>query len=265
MRTRPTLPARIVEQRALVGLLQGHPDPVLTELAAVCGYDFLLFDGEHGLFGESDYLHALQTLAASRTLGLVRVASHDPHTIGRYMDMGADAIVVPNVSTAEQARALVRAMHYPPTGVCGVGASLHRATRYGIDIAAYLKAPRDMVSLLPIIESSQGAANAEEILAVEGVDGVIVGPADLAADLGCSGDLAHPAFAKAVTSIERAAASQGKILGTAPYAGNPIEALVARGHRMLIIGSDISVVREAMLAQIAKSKAALASLPSNSK
>jgi 2-keto-3-deoxy-L-rhamnonate aldolase RhmA len=248
---------RLSTQKALIGLLQSHPNPALTEMAGLCGYDFAFLDCEHGVFSDFDCLHALRALAATDTLAVVRLAGHDLQAVGRWLDLGADVIVVPNVSTAEQAKRLARAMEYPPKGTRGVGAAFHRATRYGLDAAAYLKAPRGGASLLVIIESALGVANAGEILEVEGVDGAIIGPADLSADLGCAGDFASPAFAQAVEHIERAAGATGKILGTALHGSYPVEALVARGHRLLIVGSDISLIREAMTSQVAKLKSSL--------
>jgi 4-hydroxy-2-oxoheptanedioate aldolase len=254
-----TLQNRLTHERALIGLLQSHPNPSLTEMAGMCGYDFVMFDAEHGIFSETDYLHAFQAAAAARLLAMVRLARHDDtHSLGRYLDMGVQAIVVPNVSTAEQAHTLVRAMEYPPAGTRGSGASLHRATRYGMDLAADLKAPRSGASLLVIIESALGVTNADEILAVDGLDGVIIGPSDLSADLGCSGDFSQPVYAQAVARIEHAAVARGKLLGTAPHAGSPIDALVARGHRLLIICADMALIREAMSAQAAKAKSSLA-------
>ena len=247
-----SLQERLSRKRGLIGFLQTHPNLELAEMAGMCGCDFLLLDGEHGVFAERDYLQTLQVLAAVNVLAMVRLRNHDAQALGRYMDMGADVIVVPNVTTAEQARVLVRAMDYPPAGTRGFGASLHRGTRYGIDVASHLKSPREGASLLVIIEAALGVANADDILAVDGVDGVIVGPFDLAADLGVAGEFAQPAYAQAVGHVERAAAAKGKILGTAPYPGSPVESLLARGHRLLIVGADMSLMREAMSAAVAK-------------
>ena len=252
-----SLQERLATRRSLIGLLQAHPSPALAEMAGMCGYDFLLLDGEHGTFSESDYLHTLQALAAADVAALVRLGGHDTRAIGRYLDMGADAIVVPNVSTAEQARTLVHGMEYPPAGTRGMGAGLHRATRYGLDLKAHLLAPREGVCLIVIIESALGVANVEDILAVEGIDGVIVGPSDLTADLGCAGDYSRLAYVEAVSRIEKAAAARGMILGTAPHPGNPVHALVARGHRLLIVGSDMPLICEAMSAQVARARSCL--------
>jgi 2-keto-3-deoxy-L-rhamnonate aldolase RhmA len=257
MKARGTLQERLSTQRALIGLLQTHHNPTLAEIAAMCGYDFVLLDGEHGVFNERDYLEALRTLAATDTLAMVRLGNHDTQALGRYLDMGADAIVVPNVSTVAQARALVRAMEYPPAGTRGFGASLHRATHYGINLAAHVKAPRQGVCLVVIIESASGVSNVEDIVAVEGVDAVLVGPSDLAADLGCPGEFSQLEYVQAVARIEQAAADRGKIYGTAPHPGHHLEALVSRGHRLLIVDDDVSLIREAMSTQVTKARLCL--------
>lgn len=259
MKPRHSIQGRLASQRSLFGLLQTHPNPALAEMAGMCGYDFLMLDGEHGVFSEQDYLQTLQALTATQVLALLRLPGHDIHAIGRYLDMGVDAIVVPNVSTAEEARALVRAMEYPPAGTRGFGAPAHRATRYGLDLAEHMKSPRQGASLIVLIESSLGVANVEAILAIEGVDGVFIGPSDLTAGLGAARNFSQPAYTQALTQIERAAAASGKLLGTAPHAGNPVEALLARGHQLLILDADMSLIREAMSAQIAKARSCLQS------
>jgi 4-hydroxy-2-oxoheptanedioate aldolase len=257
MKKRRSLKERLEVQRALVGLLQTQPNPALAEMAGMCGYDFLLLDGEHGVFSDADYFRTFQVLASSDLLAVVRLGAHDVSAVGRYLDYGADVIVAPNVSTAELGRALARAMEYPPGGTRGFAASLHRATRYGLDLAAHLESPREGVSLLVIIESSLGVANVEEILAIEGIDGVIIGPFDLTADLGCVGEFSQPAYVQAVARVEQAAVARGKVFGTAPHPGFPIESLLARGHRLLIVGADTALICEAMSAQVAKAKSYL--------
>jgi len=136
-----------------------------------------------------------------------------------------------------------------------MGASLQRATQYGTDSATYLKSPRNGALLFAMIESSLGVKNATSILAVDGVDGVVIGPGDLSADLGCLNDFQQPVFLQAVARVERAAADCGKILSTAPYGELPFEQFVERNYRLLIVGSDISLVREAMLSQVRNARA----------
>lgn len=257
MTIRRSLHERLATQRALTGFLQTHPNPALAEMAGMCGYDFLLLDGEHGVLRETDHLEAMRAIHCTGMAAMVRLRSHDAQALGPYLDMGAEGIVVPNVETAEQAAALVRAMEYPPAGTRGFGASAHRATRYGMDLAVHLKAPRSGVALIVMIESALGVANADEILAVEGVEGVFIGPLDLSANLGAAGDFSRPAYAEAIERIERAAAACGKIFGTGPHQGYPLETLLARGHRLFLIGADMPLMREAMLSQVAKAKSCI--------
>lgn len=254
MKAKSTICERLGTRRALIGLLQTHPSAEFTELAGLCGYDFLILDDQHGIFDQSDHLRMLHASSFVDMAVFVRLKGHDTRAIGRYLDMGANGIVVPEVETADEARLLARALEYPPAGTRGFAAPAHRATHYGLELAAHLKAPRDGISLLLIIESARGVANVEEILAVEGVDGVIIGPSDLSANLGCAGDYSQPQYMQAVSRIELAAATRGKLLGTAPHAGSPPEALIARGHRLLILASDTSLVREAMNSQVAQVK-----------
>jgi 4-hydroxy-2-oxoheptanedioate aldolase len=238
--------------RVLLGLLQTRPRLEIADLAATCGYDFVLMDCEHGLFSETDCLQMLPTLACREALSVVRVRDHDPKAVWRLMDMGVDAVAVPYVSTAEEADALARAVRYPPAGTRSFGASLHRATRYGADSFA-----DQHPCLFIMIESAEGVRNVDEIVAVEGVDGVIIGPGDLAASLGALGDFSRPAFSAAMSRIERAVLARNKFLGTAHYPGVALEALVARGHRLLIVGADIALLRGAMLSQVEEARASI--------
>jgi len=259
MKLRRSLSERLAGKRALLGFGLTHPNPSLAEMAAMCGYDFLILDCEHGWFSEMDHLQTLMALAAFDVAAVIRLRGHDTQALGRYLDMGADGILVPNVSTAEQAQALVRAMHYPPAGTRGFAAPAHRASRYGLDLAAHIKSPRDGVFLAVMIESALGVAHVEAILSVEGVDAVFIGPFDLTADLGCAGDFSQPAYGEALSRIERAAAAWGKVTGTGPHPGYPLETLLGRGYRLLGIGGDMPLMREALSAQVQKAKSALQS------
>lgn len=259
MKLRRSVYERLSTQRALIGFLQTHPNPTLAEMAGMCGYDFLVLDCEHGWFSEMDLLQTLQAIGSTDIAAVMRLRGHDTRALGRYMDMGADGIIVPNVATPEEAKALARAMEYPPAGTRGFAAPAHRSTHFGMNLAAHLKAPRERVCLVVMIESALGVTNAEEILAVEGVDGVVIGPSDLTADLGCLGDYSQPVYGEALARIEQVAAARGKLLGTAPNSGHPLEALLARGHRLLIVGGDMPLIREAMSAQVATAKSCILS------
>lgn len=252
MKAHRTLQERLSVRRALFGILQTHPNTAFAELAAVCGYDFIVLDCEHGLFSDDDLLRTLQALSFSDILVLIRLRGHDTRAIGRHLDIGANGIVAPDVSTADDARALAAAMIYPPAGTRGFGAAAHRATQYGIDLAAHLSAPRAASSLIVQIESAAGVANAGAIFSVTGVDAAIIGPADLAASLGCTGNYASPTYREAISRVETAARERGAILGTAPHGEHSLEPLLARGHRLIILGADTPLIRHAMREQLDK-------------
>ena len=264
MKRRLSLDEQLAIKPAVAGLLLTQSEPALAEIAAISGYDFILLDGEHGTFMERDMYRILQIVGNTDTLIAIRIAGRDTEAVGRYLDMGADIIVVPNVSLPEQARALVSAMEYPPRGTRGFGAAVHRVTRYGADVTTHLRDPRAGASLLVIIESALGVSNVDEILAVAGIDGVIVGPADLSADLGQARNFAQPAYAEAISRVEQAAISRRKILGTAPHPGFSMRSLFERGHRFLITGADVSLIREAMTAQVSEAHLAIGRAPFDS-
>jgi 4-hydroxy-2-oxoheptanedioate aldolase len=205
--------------------MQMRSCPTLAELAAECEYDFLFVDGEHGVFTAGELAQSLKACAATNVFAFARVPRQDPNLVRGYLEAGAEAIIVPHVSTVEEAKALVGAM------------SAHKEA-----------------CLIVIIESVLGAKNAQEILSVDGVDGVFVGPNDLTADLGYHGNYTHPNYHGILSCIECAAAATGKILGTVAHGPYTLEALHSRGHRMLVLGSEQSIMRDALNAEIAKIK-----------
>lgn len=239
-----------------MGFLQSVPSPAVTELAATSGYDFLILDSEHGLFSELDHFQALLTLSGSDVPALVRLRGHDAQALGRYLDMGADGILIPNVTSAEEAQLMVRAASYPPAGARGFAGALARAARYGADLAAHVRTPRGGIFIAVMIEAMGGVENIDAILDVEGVDGVVIGPFDLTADMGFPGDFSRSGYAEALMHIERSAAARGKVYGTAPHPGYSLRELIARGHRLITLAADMSLFREAMSVQLAQALSA---------
>ncbi len=250
--------AKLDGRSALFGLMQAYPGPMVTELASIAGYDFIVLDAEHGLFDDAAILHALHI---AQPLGLsvfVRPRTHDLQAIGRIMDMRVDGLLVPNIASADQAQAIVAATRYPPAGTRGYARSGHRVTRYGFDLKHDTKPPRDDALLLMLVESPAGIADLPAILATPGVDGAMIGPADLTATLGDAGNFATREFHDAVAALEAAGAAHGKVIGMPPVPGQPAAELARRGHRLFIIGSDTGLVREGMSNQLAAARASMA-------
>jgi 4-hydroxy-2-oxoheptanedioate aldolase len=178
------------EGRHQLGLWCSLPGAYAAEAAAGSGFDWLLFDTEHSPGDPLTVLAQLQAVAPYPVTAVVRPASNDAVLIKRFLDFGAQTLLIPYVQNAEEAKAAVAAMRYPPAGIRGVS-GVTRATRFG-RIANYGKRAEDELCLLVQIETQEALDNLEAIAAVEGIDGVFIGPADLAASLGYVGEPGHP-------------------------------------------------------------------------
>lgn len=194
------------------GLWLGLPDNSAAEIAAVAGFDWLLIDGEHAPFDLRTTMAHLQAIAPYPVAPLVRCAQGDTALIKQLLDIGVQTLLVPMVETAEQAAELVQAVNYPPKGIRGLGPSLARAALWN-QIPGYAQKANDEICLLVQVESVNAMANLDAILAVEGVDGVFIGPADLSATMGYLGDAGNPAVVKVIKE------GLGKIRAKGKYAG----------------------------------------------
>ena len=248
---------KVADAAVSFGLLQTVPNTIVSYIAALSGYDFIVLDSEHGTFYEPDYLPAMLATGTFDLTTIVRLRGQVPTSLGRCLDMGIDGIMVPNVTTAHQATELVKAMHFPPKGSRGYAGSIARSSGYGLELENYQRgAPEPFLSVM--IESEEGVDNVEEIVRVEGLSAVVVGHYDLSASLGIPGDFAQPAYERALSRIEGAAATHRKTLGSAPHPDYPVEKLIARGHRLITLGVDTKLIREAMTAQIKAGNQAIA-------
>ncbi|MGO4395658.1 aldolase/citrate lyase family protein [Variovorax sp. M-6] len=205
----------LVEKRAQIGLWLGLADAYSAEICAGAGFDWLLIDGEHSPNGLASVLQQAQAIAAypgANAVARVPLGHGDAGAalIKQYLDLGVQTLLVPMVDTAEQAQALVRAMRYPPQGIRGMGGA--RASGWG-RFANYPKEANDRVCLLVQAESREALANLDAIAAVEGVDGIFIGPADLSASMGHVGNSGHAevqaAIEDAIARINRAGKAAG--------------------------------------------------------
>lgn len=174
-----------------IGLWLGLADPYAAELCAGSGFDWLLIDGEHAPNDLRNILATLQAVAPYPSRPVVRLAERDPTRIKQVLEIGATTLLIPMVESAAQAHELVRAMRYPPQGQRGVGSGLARSSRW-TRYKDYLREANANVCLLVQVESVAALAQIEEIAAVDGVDGLFIGPADLAASMGHLGEPTHP-------------------------------------------------------------------------
>ena len=245
-------PIRVAVQsgRPAIGAWAALSDPRAAEIMAEAGLDFLLFDQEHGPGGPADLIPQLMALKGTGTGSIVRIPSNDPVYIKKVLDIGIDAVMVPMVESAEAARAVVAACRYPRRGQGsggggrGYAVPLIRASRYGLDLAAYENEANERLFVIVQIESAEGVARVDEIAAVPGIDCLFVGPNDLAGSLGHFGDTGHEEVTAAIATIEGAARRHGKILGAIPRGGVTAADLIAAGYSILPLAADIHLLRD---------------------
>lgn len=194
-----------------VGLWVSLASPYSTEIVAGSGFDWLLLDGEHSPNDPPLVLPQLQAAAPYPVNCIVRPAWNDKVLIKRYLDIGVQTLLVPYVQNADEARAAVAATRHPPRGIRGV-AGVTRATRYG-RIPNYAVRSDEEICVLVQVETREGLDNLEAIAKVEGIDGVFIGPADLSAALGFTGQIQHPEAQKAIEDAVKRIVKCGKPAG----------------------------------------------------
>lgn len=232
--------ARLKSGGTQIGLWMGLAEATTAELCAGAGFDWLVIDGEHGPNGLRDILAQLRAIGDA-THPVVRVRDDSRAEIKQMLDIGAQTILVPMIESGAQAREVVLSMLYPPQGVRGIGAALARASAYNA-IPDYLVSANEQVCLLLQVESRAGVAALDDILALDGVDGVFVGPADLAADLGYLGQPgAAPVQAVVVDVLTRIRAA-GKAAGILTSDRALAASYAAMGVAFLAVGSDVGVL-----------------------
>jgi 4-hydroxy-2-oxoheptanedioate aldolase len=244
------------EKRAQIGLWLGLADHYTTEICAGAGFDWLLLDGEHSPNDLRSILQQAQVIAGypgSHPIARVPVGHGQAGTavIKQYLDLGIQTLLVPMVDTAEQASELVRAMRYPPEGIRGMGGA--RASRWG-RYPNYAKEANEHVCLLVQAESRAALDNLEAIAAVDGIDGIFIGPADLSASLGHVGNPGHPEVQLAIDDALKCIIRAGKAAGILT-----IDETLARHHLELgatfvAVGLDNNLLARATSQLAAKFK-----------
>jgi 4-hydroxy-2-oxoheptanedioate aldolase len=225
----------------------GHPQ--VAEILSLAGFDYLVLDQEHGLGDATSLAAQLHAMSATACTGVVRVPWNDHVYLKRVLDVGAEAVLIPSIDTAEDARAAVAACCYPPRGRRGTAASSVRASSYGM-APDYVATCRDNLLVAIQIESAAAVANIDAILAVEGIDLVFIGPFDLSATVGQMGNLAHPEVAALIERAEKAILASGKPMGTVPHPGATWQDMFERGYRFVNAGSDIARLRDGAVADV---------------
>ena len=229
--------------RRQIGLWLGLADPYAAEVCADCGFDWVLIDGEHAPNDLRQMLATLQALAPYPVHPVLRLPEGHPTLIKQVLEIGATTLLVPMVESAEQARALVRAMRYPPEGTRGVGSGLARSSRWNSH-AHYLHEANDRVCLLVQVETASALSQLDEIAAVEGVDGVFIGPADLSASMGHLGQPAHPEVRAAIDAALATILAAGKAPGILCTDEALARHYMGLGARFVAVGVDTTLLKQ---------------------
>ncbi|MBN2973132.1 4-hydroxy-2-oxoheptanedioate aldolase [Roseomonas aeriglobus] len=251
----------IGEGRAQIGLWQALASSYCCEICAGAGFDWLLIDGEHAPNDLRSVLAQLQAAAAYPVEPVVRLPAGDAVLVKQYLDLGARTLLVPMIENAGAAAAMVRATRYPPNGIRGVGSAIGRASRWNRH-DNYLQVAAAEICLLVQVESRAALADIDAIARVEGVDGVFIGPSDLAADLGHLGDPMHPEVQAMIEAGIAAVRTVGKPVGMLIANEQAARRYFALGASFVAVGTDVTLLArgaEALAARFRETPAQAAS------
>ena len=250
-----TFKQALKEGRPQLGLWGSLTSPYLAEAIATCGFDWYLIDGEHAPNDLHSILGQLQSLAAYPTQPVVRPRICDVPLIKQLLEIGAQTLLVPMIDTAEQAARAVAAMRYPPQGIRGMASA--RASGWGRN-PRYAKEANEQVCLLVQIETREGVKNLDAIAALEGIDGVFIGPADLSAAFGHVGDPWHPEMQEIIADAFKRIQAAGKAVGILTLDEELARKHVAMGATFIALGTDSNLLVKGTSALVAKFKKAAA-------
>ena len=225
----------------LFGTMITLSSPATAEILAGIGFDWFFVDAEHGPLGTSEVMAILQAVS-HRVSCIVRVPEAAEVPIKKMLDVGADGIIVPQVNTAEQAENVVRWARYAPQGARGVG--LARAHGYGASFSEYVRQANDQVAVIVQAEHKTAAENIDQIVAVEGVDAIQLGPYDLSASMGKIGQINDAEVVAAIDRIYAASKNAKLPVGCFGVTAEAVRADIARGSTLICAGTDTLMLGE---------------------
>jgi 4-hydroxy-2-oxoheptanedioate aldolase len=232
--------AALKEGRLQIGLWSSLCSNIGAEVVADSGFDWILIDGEHSPNEVPAVMSQLQALVGGTATPIVRPAWNDAVMVKRILDIGAQSVLVPYVQNAVEAARAVASVRYPPAGIRGVAAAT-RASRYG-RVDNYLKSADSEICLLVQVETSAALTQLEAIARVEGVDGVFIGPSDLAASMGHIGNPAHAEVQAALEDAVRRLKAVGKAAGILTLNEEEARRYIGWGYLFVAVGSDIGLL-----------------------
>ncbi len=253
---RPDIRSRVLAGEPTIGLFIGLGSAVSAEIVARAGYDWTVVDLEHGSGTETELLGQLLAIQATPTAAIVRVVSAERMRVGRMLDMGADGLMIPRLETPDDVTDTVSWMRYPPAGIRGVAAGTRGAGYATVD-HPQLGTINDRILGVFQVESPAAVEVADEVAAIDGVDVLFVGPADLSHSMGIPGDFDHPAFTAALDRVAAAASAHGKGAGILLRDASQVPAYRERGYSFIGIGSDYGLLISGARAELAAARTAL--------
>ena len=228
-------------EQPLVGAWICSGSEAAAEIIASAGFSWTLIDGEHAPYGLETVLSLLRATDTYGITRVVRIPVNNTALIKQYLDLGAQNLMVPMIDTPEEAEAAVQAMHYPPRGVRGVGSALARSSRWN-GVENYLPKASETVSLTVQIESAKAVDNVEDIVAIDGVDQIFVGPSDLAASMGLLGQQTHPEVLEAVNHTFEVVRASGKKVGVNAFNLEQAQKYLDSGASFALVGADVQLL-----------------------
>jgi 2-keto-3-deoxy-L-rhamnonate aldolase RhmA len=238
------LRSRLESGHSCVGAQASLIDPTVMEIFGAAGFDWIAIDTEHGAHSPVSVRAMLQAAAHTDAVAIVRVLRLDGREIGRMLDIGAGGILCPFINTEDDARALVAATRYPPEGTRSYGP--RRAGGFGLEQADHMTIVREALICMAMIESTAAVTNIEQIIAVDGITGVVIGPLDLSIDLGVSADFGAVPYVEAIAKVREACRAHGTPMGIGCASLEQAKEVVQPGDQLLLVGGDdLAIASEA--------------------
>ncbi|SLN40854.1 4-hydroxy-2-oxo-heptane-1,7-dioate aldolase [Roseovarius albus] len=239
-----TLKAALKRGETQIGCWASLADPYATEVLSTADFDWILIDVEHSPNDLRTIMRQLQVLEGKRANAVVRLPMGEDWLIKQVLDIGAQSLLIPMVESADQARDLVRATRYPPNGIRGSGAAIARASMFNTH-DNYIKTADAEICLIVQVESRAGLTVLDDILATEGIDGIFIGPSDLAVDMGYHGDTSQPEVRDAIKDALERISATGKAAGIISMNDKDAQEYAEWGANLLAVGADILMLATA--------------------
>ncbi len=231
------LKKRLKSGETLLGCWLNLGSSLTAEITAVAGFDWVLVDLEHGAGTENNLLYQLQAIQHTPAAPIVRIESYERQRIHRVLDLGAEGVMCPRVETVDEAERFARGLRYPPAGNRGV-AKMVRASGFGVNFPAYLEQEQEEIIGILQVETVEALDHLDQIAALDGIDVLFIGPADLSIALGVFGRFDHPLFVDAVKKTVKSAQKYGKAAGILLFNPDDFSMYHEMGIRLFASGSD---------------------------